>query len=372
MLYQTCAHTHLGNISRNIRSIRAAVGPDCLILAAVKANAYGHGAVEVSRAAAEAGADWLGIATVPEGIQLREAGIELPLLKFSPVFPEELNAALENRITLTVCDEESVRLVQQGAAALGLTADVHMKVDTGMGRIGVSIEAAPALADYIEHGCDAVNLEGVYTHLPVSDEKDPDYTEAQIERFKGVVDQVTARIGRRPPIVHCANSGAVLAHPNGWLDMVRPGIMIYGCYPDKETPRTIELLSGMSVTTSVSFLKKIKKGTSVGYGRTWTAPGDCWIATIPVGYADGYNRLFSNRARVLINGRSYPLAGRVCMDQSMVNLGAETAVSVGDEVVLMGKSGAEEIRCDEWADLMGTITYEVTCNIGSRVERLYD
>ena len=321
MLYQTCAHTHLGNIRKNIENIRAAVGPECKILAAVKANAYGHGAVEVSRAVAEAGADWLGIATVPEGIELRAAGIELPVLKFSPVFPEETEAALRSRITLTVCNEADAANVQDAAESLGITAAVHMKVDTGMGRIGVEPENAPDLAEYIENKCGSVILEGVFTHLPVSDDKDPDYTEEQIERFKGIVEKITENIGRKPPLVHCSNSGGVLAHPSGRLDMVRPGIMIYGCYPDSETPKTIELHPGMSVTTRVSFIKRVEKGTSIGYGRTWTAPDDCWIATIPVGYADGYSRLFSNRSRVLINGRSYPLVGRVCMDQSMVNLG---------------------------------------------------
>lgn len=173
-------------------------------------------------------------------------------------------------------------------------------------------------------------------------------------------------------LVHCANSGAVLGHESGWLDMVRPGIMVYGFRPDPETPATIPLKPGMSLLTRVSFVKQVARGTSVGYGRTWVAPADTNIATIPAGYADGFNRLFSNRGRVLIGGRSYPVVGRVCMDQSMVDLGPETDVKVGDEVVLMGGSGDLEIPCEEWAARLGTITYEVTCQVNPRVVRVFD
>jgi alanine racemase len=164
----------------------------------------------------------------------------------------------------------------------------------------------------------------------------------------------------------------VLGHPAAWMDMVRPGIMIYGFRPDDDTPQTIDLKPGLSFLSRVSFLKKVAAGTSIGYGRTWITPHDTWIATIPAGYADGFNRLFSNQGRVLIGGRSSPVVGRVCMDQSMVDLGPQTDVQVGDEVVLIGKSGSEEISCYEWAKKLGTITYEVTCQINSRVERVYD
>jgi alanine racemase len=214
-------------------------------------------------------------------------------------------------------------------------------------------------------------LEGIFTHLPVSDDSNPEYTRAQIERFKEVVDAIHTSIGRRVSLVHCANSGAVLSHEPGWLDLVRPGVMVYGTYPDPGTPRTIPLKPGLSFITRVSFLKKVAAGTSIGYGRTWFAPQDTWIATIPVGYADGFNRLFSNRGRVLINGSSYPVVGRICMDQSMVDLGPETNIRVGDEVVLIGRSGNQEISCAEWAHALQTITYEVTCQINARVERVF-
>lgn len=371
MLYQTHARIHLDNIRFNIDGIRQAVGAGRKILISVKANAYGHGALEVSRLAESTGVDWLGVATVPEGMQLRQAGIKLPILKFSPAFPEEMQAALRSAVTLTVCDRANLDALEQACRAANLQANVHLKVDTGMGRIGVAVSEAPAVAAYIERSCPSLRLEGIFTHLPVSDSADPTYTAAQIERFKAVVDSIHAAIGRRVSLVHCSNSGAVLGHPLAWLDMVRPGIMIYGYYPDPGTPRAIPLKPGLSFLTRVSFVKKVAAGTSIGYGRTWVAPRDTWIATISVGYADGFNRLFSNRGRVLINGRSYPVVGRVCMDQTMLDLGPETNVRVGDEVVLIGKSGSEEITCDEWAQILNTITYEVTCQINSRVERVY-
>lgn len=371
MLYQTHARIHLDHIRFNIEGIRKAIGPERKILIAVKANAYGHGAVEVSRMAEKIGVDWLGVASVPEGIQLRQAGIQLPILKFSPAFPEEMQAAVRHNLTLTAASRENLETLEAVCRAAGGKARVHLKIDTGMGRIGVAPREAPALAGYIENECPNLHLQGLFTHFPVSDEADPTYTLGQIERFKAAVDAVQATIGRKLELVHAANSGAVLGHAPAWLDMVRPGIMIYGFYPDPGTPRTIELKPGLSFLTRVSFLKKVSAGTSISYGRTWTALEDTWIATIPAGYADGFNRLFSNRGRVLINGRSYPIVGRVCMDQSMVNLGRSTDIQVGDEVVLIGKSGAAEITAYEWAEKLGTITYEVTCQINHRVERLY-
>lgn len=372
LLYQTHARIHLGNIRYNLEGIRDAVGTQRKILIAVKANGYGHGAVEVSRMAEHIGVNWLGVATVPEGIELRRAGITLPILKFSPAFPEEMVAAVENDLTLTVCELENIRNLQQFCQAKSLLANVHLKVDTGMGRIGVTPAKAPEMAKFIEQECPALHLEGIFTHLPVSDTADNAYTKFQISSFKSVVNHIQDAVGHKIDLVHCANSGAVLCYPEGWFDMVRPGIMIYGFYPDSLTSQSIDLKPGLSFLTRVSFLKKVSKGTAIGYGRTWMAPEDTWIATIPVGYADGFNRLFSNTGRVLINGCSYPVVGRVCMDQSMVNLGPETNVSVGDEVVLIGQSGAEEISAYEWAEKLNTITYEVTCQINSRVPRIYE
>ncbi len=371
MLYQTHVRVHLDNIRDNILAIRRQVGDQRKILIAVKANAYGHGAVAVARMAEEIGADYLGIATVPEGIKLREAGIDLPILKFSPAFPEEMPAALDKHITLTICDRTNTQKLQEICSHMGLTVPVHLKVDTGMGRIGVQPQDAASLVQFLVENCPNLILEGVYTHLPVSDLADKTFTTTQLALFKDVVIDVEKVLGHKIPLVHCANSGGILGHPDSWMDMVRPGIMIYGHYPDICTPRTIALKPGLSFYTRVSFIKYVSKGTSIGYGRNWKAPEDTWVATIPVGYADGFNRLFSNTGRVLIGGKSYPIIGRVCMDQSMVDLGAHTNVKVGDQVTLMGKDGMEEISCDEWAQKLGTITYEITCQINSRVQRIY-
>jgi len=371
MLYQTHVKVHLENIKANIEAIRERIGSSRKILIAVKANAYGHGAVEVSRMAEKTSVDFLGIATIPEGIQLRQAGIKLPILKFGPTFQEEIAEAIRNDITLPICDETAAIETQLACTPLAKKLPVHIKVDTGMGRVGTSPENAPALANFIEKECPSLTIEGVFTHLPVSDSKDTSYTMKQVELFKNCVDRIQQTIGRKIAIAHCANSGAVLNHPEAWMDMVRPGIMIYGYYPDKNTPKSLPLHPGLSFHTRVSFRKKVTKGTSIGYGCTWIAERDTWIATIPVGYADGFNRLFSNTGRVLINGKSYPIVGRVCMDQSMVNLGPETRVAVGDVVTLIGKNGDAEITCDEWAEKLHTITYEVTCQINSRVERVY-
>jgi alanine racemase len=374
VLYRTHAVVHLQNIRKNIEAIRARVGAGRKILIAVKANGYGHGSVAVSRMAEKIGVDFLGVATIPEGIELREAQCALPILKFSPAFAgEEMRAAVTHNITLAVCDPENVRALQTIAQESARTLNVHIKVDTGMGRIGVSPDEAPALAQLIEQSCPNLRLEGIFTHLPVSDEaRSVEFTQMQLSLFRATVAAMQAGLNNPAPIIHAANSGGILGHESSWFDMVRPGIMIYGFYPDTTTPQTVPLLPGLSFRTAISFIKRVKRGTPIGYGCSWVAPEDTFIATIPAGYADGFNRLFSNCGRVLINGASYPIVGRVCMDQSMVNLGSSTTVQVGDAVTLIGREGSQEITAYEWATRLGTITYEVTCQINARVQRHFD
>ena len=371
MLYQTHVQVHLDNIRFNLEGIRSAVGDQRKILVAVKANAYGHGAVQVARLAENAGMDWLGVATVPEGIELRDAGINLPILKFSQAFPEEMHAAVENDLTLTVYDQENITALQMVCKEMDQIANVHLKVDTGMGRIGAIPGNAVEIATLIERDCPNLRLQGVFTHFPVSDIPGDSFNDNQIELFRSVVSDISEKLGRKVEIVHAANSGAILDYTDAWFVMVRPGVMVYGYYPDKATLHTIPLKPGLSFLTRVSSVKHVQAGTSISYGRTWIAPVDTCIATIPVGYADGFNRLFSNTGRLLINGKSYPVAGRVCMDQTMVDLGREADVRVGDEVVLIGRCGDVEISCDEWAEKLSTITYEVTCQINARVKRYY-
>lgn len=345
--------------------------PGRAVLLPVKANAYGHGIVPVARHVESVGsAQWLGVAEVSEAEQLREGGVELPALKFSPCFPEELGRAIAARLTISVGDVAGVEAAQEAAEHAGVRHPVHLKVDTGMRRVGVQPGEAVALATRIKNSPNLV-LEGVFTHLPISDcPEGEEFTRAQLARFLAVVDEIRGAVGEIP-YVHAGNSGAVLGHDLTGTNLIRPGIIAYGYRADSTT--AWEGLSPAATWTSrVSFLKRVPEGETVGYGRTWTAPCDTWIATVPVGYGDGYSRLFSNRGRMLVGGRSCPIAGRVCMDQTMIDLGpGDPQVAVGDEVVLLGRQGDEQITMEELADLMGTITYEVPCLIAPRVPRLY-
>lgn len=378
MRYATHAEIDLDAIAHNVRLARAQA-PGAQTLVAIKANAYGHGAVPVALHLAEAGlADWFGVATIPEGIELRAAGIEAPILKFAPACSDdELAAALEHNITLTVHDTHTIDAVARAAA--GARVSVQLAVDTGMRRIGCEPADAPGLASRIEDA--GLALQGIFTHLPISDAPaGEEFTHEQLARFAALVEEINLarRAAGLPPVelVHAANSGAVLGHQFPAATMIRPGIMVYGYYPDAhQTPRSVPLRQALTWKSQVSYVKRIAAGETVGYGRSWTAPTDRWIATVPVGYADGFSRLNSNRGRMLIGGHSFPVAGRVCMDQTMLDLGpasgAEPPAQVGDEVVILGRQGDQFISTDELADLMGTISYEVTCLIAPRVERVY-
>lgn len=362
----------LATIVANLRAVRErAAGRK--VMFAVKADGYGHGAVPIAREVERTGvADWLAVATVAEAQELLEARVGLPILKLSPADPCDLHAAATTGVRLTVIDETTVAQADTAAARAGLITPVHIGVDTGMGRIGLpeaSLASVVAAVDAAAH----LELEGVFTHLPVSDDPDGyDFTVDQIARFLAAVKAVEAARGPIP-LVHLANSGAILGHDLGATTMVRAGIVGYGYDPDAGIGRSgsprAALRPAARWTSRISFLKTVEEGTTIGYGRTWAAPGRTTIATVPVGYADGYPRVLSNRARVLIGGRACPVVGRVCMDQIMVDVGPEAAVSVGEEVVLLGGQGDLEITADELAGLAGTISYEITCGISKRVDR---
>ena len=361
-------------ISDNLAAMRAHLG-GLPLLAAVKANAYGHGAVEVSRHLQESGAaEQLGVATVAEGIQLRQAGITLPILKLSHCLTDELDQAIGAGLALTAVDESTLRACSRAATALGREVAVHLKLDSGMGRIGAPLDQGVALASLAQR-LPGVDLVGVFTHLPVADAGDDQgYTAAELRAFGQVSDAIMAEVGPLP-WVHAANSGAILGHDLTGHTLARPGIAMYGYYPDQTTPRTVPLRQALQLSTRVSFIKDVAAGTSIGYGRTWTAEHPTRIATLPIGYADGFSRLNSNRGQVLVNGRRVPVVGRVCMDQTMIDLGTDGDDAVGDEVTVLGGDPARGdegfIGTDEVADLMGTISYEVTCLIAARVPRHY-
>ncbi len=363
------ATTRLDHIDTNLAAIRARVDGRKLLVA-VKADAYGHGAVAVARMIERtSAAEWLGVATVAEGLELREAGIKLPILKLSTArHPSEIEAAVTAGITLTVTDAESITTAAAAAATNKVVAEVHLKVDTGMRRIGCPPEKAPELAKLVDTS-PGLYLGGILSHLSISDASSGDeFTTAQIELFASTVAAVEATRGP-VPLKHLANSGGILGHPDSWFDMVRAGIIAYGAYPDVEAPQTVPLQPAFEWRSYLSFVKRVAAGETVSYGRTWTAPHDTWVGTVPIGYADGYSRLLSNRGRMLVEGRSCPVIGRVCMDQTMIDLGPDATEGVGEEVVMIGRDGSEEITTTEIAELMGTIPYEVTCLITPRVDR---
>ncbi|MGJ6980561.1 alanine racemase [Aestuariimicrobium soli] len=350
--------------------------PGAAVLVAVKANAYGHGAVAVARALQSWSDEHpddpyrLGVALVREGQQLREAGITLPILKLSHCTASEVDDAVAAGLTLTVVDEATIMQAEGAAARAGVRVPVHLKLDSGMGRIGSPLAAAVELAQAVD-AAPHLELEGVFTHLPSADQPSSDaFTAEELDRFGAAVDHLVAARGE-VRFVHASNSAAVLRHHRDRFTLVRPGIMAYGYSPDPSTMPEPELRPVLSWTTELTFVKHVTAGTTIGYGRTWTAPRGTWIGTIAVGYGDGWSRLNGNRGHVLVGGRRVPVVGRVCMDQSMIDLGVEPpGVAVGDEVVLIGRSGDESLTADDLADLMGTISYEVLCLVGSRVPRV--
>jgi alanine racemase len=364
----TRAVIYLNRLIRNIQAVRQRVGEQRLICMPVKADAYGHGSIWVAKTALEAGVQYLAVATVNEGIQLRKAGIDAPILLLSIPQPEELLDMAVNNLIPFITDREFAAETAKAAARAGKRLLVHIKIDTGMGRVGVYPEAAADLADFVVSQA-ALRYAGTATHLAVADstaKADIQFTRAQLAQFQKALESIK-QAGIDPGIVHAANSGAVILHEEAWLDMVRPGIILYGYSPLGIDDTTIPLKPVMELKSRIAFIKKIKAGETVSYGRRWTAGEDSWIGTIPLGYADGLPRALANFS-VQIRGRLYPLAGRVCMDQCMVNLGQDTDIRRWDEVTLFGASFASAAHV---AEKVGTIPYEVTCNISRRVPRVY-
>ena len=349
------------------------MGPGRKLLLAMKANAYGHGAAAVAAMAERAGlVDWLGVATVPEGLELRRAGIRLPILKFSPAFPEEMAAALDAGITLPVCDLGNIQALQSICAVKGVRTRVHLKVETGMGRIGVPVAKAPGLALHIETLCPALDLEGVFTHLPVSDEaQGAAFTGEQIAAFRQTVEQIAGALGRTPELRHCVSSGGVLGHPDGWFTLVRTGTLGYGYYPVASPTRPLALRPGLSLVTRIAHRTQVPKGTWLDPRRSWAPLRDTWVAALPVGFGDGLNRLMAGRGRVLVQGRSCPMVGEMDVDRTLIDLGPDSGAQVGDQAVLIGRSGDEEITAYEVARLLDTIPADITSRLGARVERIY-
>ncbi|BEU88186.1 alanine racemase [Selenomonas sp. TAMA-11512] len=350
----------------NYRLIRKRLPETTRLCAVVKANGYGHGAIEVAKIALSEGATYLGAATPDEGVELREAGIDAPILVLGLIGPESVASIVKNDITQTVATEELAKQLDAEAAKQGKKVKVHLKVETGMGRIGVCPEDASALAGVLEE-LSHVELEGIFSHFSVAD-SDLEFTKRQIEKFKDACAMVEQVTGRRL-LRHIAESEAILRLLDiSSFDMVRAGIIQYGLKPGKTLPDDIELRQAMRLKAKIVFIKEIEPGQSIGYGRKFIARRKSRIATLPLGYADGYIRAYGNEGSVEIKGKRAPIAGRICMDQTMIDITDIDGVEVGDEVTLFG---SETLTTDEAARWLDTINYEIVCLVSSRVPRVY-
>ncbi len=379
----TRAIIHLDYLKQNIKNIKALTAKNVKMCIPVKADAYGHGAIECAKAALECNVEYLAVATVDEGLELREAGIAAPILLFSLCSPEEIESAIKANITPFVFDKEYIDLFAQTAKKLGINNyAVHLAIDTGMGRIGCYPEEALELAKYI-NSTKSLVLSGMMTHFAVSDSIQKEhrlYTQIQFSRFMEAVDSVK-NAGINPGLCHCANSAATLDLPETHLDMVRPGIIVYGYGADEinssylmQKGISLELKPVMTLETTVSAIRPIKRGMSIGYGRTWTATQDTDIAVLTVGYGDGFVRRFAeNGITVSINGKAYPIRGRICMDQCMVEIGKNNPnVKRWDKVILFGsKEDKAILTADDIACATNTISYEITTVLTKRVPRVF-
>lgn len=370
MMRSTCAYVNLQNFKKNIQTIKSLLDSKTKFLAVVKANAYGHGILEISRSALEAGADFLGVAIPQEGEYLRENGIQAPILVLGGTEPIDAPRFVQNNLIPAVYSIPMLSAFQNAACSKNCLLPIHFKIDTGMNRIGIkTLAELNNLLSYLQQNCPNLSLDGMFTHFAVSEESDKTFTLQQDMLFKQFV-QVVKESGFSP-ILHASNSAAILDLPTLQYDMVRGGIAMYGCPPDPQKKYQIPLLPVMSWKTRVTYVKTVAPGETVGYGRTFTAYRPTKLATIPVGYGDGFKRLLSNKGHVLIKGKKAPIVGSVCMDQSTCDVSEIPNVSVGDEVVLLGQQGESCITAQEMANWAQTINYEVLLSISPRVPRIY-
>jgi alanine racemase len=364
----TLVEVDLDTLAENFRAIQSKVG-SAKMMSVLKANAYGHGLVEVARLMQGLKADYLGVAVLEEGILLRKAGISIPILVLGGILGNQLPYFLEHQLTITASSIEKIWQIDEIAEQLGKTAKVHLKIDTGMERIGIHYYNAQDLLEAAVH-CRHIEVEGIFSHFANSEDADLSYSRLQIERFLEVLHFYDERGLAPPRLRHMANSGAILQLPEAHFDMVRPGLLLYGVYPDPATYRSIRVYPALSWKSRVVYFKVIKPGHPVGYGSTWETDHMVRAVTVPVGYGDGYFRSMSGNASVLIRGKKYPVIGVISMDQIVVNIEWESAYN-DDEVVLVGEMLGERITVEDLALWAGTIPYEILTNINTRVPRLY-
>jgi len=364
----TQVEVNLTRLAENYKAIQAHVG-DAKMMPIVKANAYGHGLLETARLMEKLGADYLGVAVLEEGILLREGGIQSPILVLGGILGNQVPYFIQHNLTITASSVEKLRYVDDVAKRFGVTAKVHLKIDTGMGRIGVQYYNAESLLEAAlktKH----LDVEGIYTHFANADSADLSHARTQIARFQETLYFYEQHDISPPRLRHMANSGAILQLPEAIFDIVRPGVLLYGVYPSLDAVRSVSVRPALSWHSRVVYFKVIKPGHPVGYGSTWRTEKMTRAVTVPVGYGDGYFRSMSDQAQVLIHGKPYPVVGRISMDQIVVDIGMDSAYN-DDQVVLIGEIGAESISADDLALWAGTIPYEILTNINTRVPRIY-
>ena len=370
-------HVDLDSLAGNIRALKALTRPGTSFMAVVKADAYGHGAVEVARTVLGAGADHLAVARISEALALRNAGIDAPILLFGEVLPDQVAWMAANGIRASIGTLETAERMAKQARDLNAPLKIHIKVDTGMGRLGLVIGGPdgdiPGTAETIAQisGLEGIEIEGMYTHLARADETDLDHAKNQVRRFAELIALLEEK-GCRPQLCHAANSAGLIALPESHFDMVRPGIAMYGMWPSGEVDQTgLTLTPVMSIRAKVIHIKNVPEKFAVSYGGTHVTSCPTTVATVPVGYADGYNRLLSGRGVMLVKGQKAPVIGRVCMDFTMIDVGHIQGVAEGDEVVLMGTQADTAFTADDIAKLTGTINYEVTAGLTSRMPLVF-
>jgi alanine racemase len=373
----SCTEIDLSAITHNLEELRRVTRPTARLMAVIKANAYGHGALEVARLASEMKVDWLGVANLQEGIHLRQSGIKLPVLIFGYTQAKLAPALQEFHLTPSVYSLDMARALSENLASGQTPLSIHVKLDTGMGRLGILVSDDPEVQERAVKEVQSIaalkklRLQGLYTHFADADSGDKSYSKLQLARFLEILNTLKGS-GISPEIAHAANSAAVIDFPESHLDLVRPGISLYGSYPSAAMNQNrVELIPAMTLKTKIIQLKNVPKGFKVSYNMTWEAPTPTVIATIPLGYADGFNRLLSSNASVLVNGQRARVAGRVCMDLTLLDVGHIPGVAVEDDVVVFGKQGKETLLVEELAQAAGTISYEIYTRIGDRIERIY-
>jgi len=363
----TMVKVNLDRMSKNLRAIRTQVAP-AKVMAILKANAYGHGLVEIAHHMVSQGVDYLGVAVVEEGILLRERGIRVPILVLGGVLGNQVPLFLHHNLTITASSIEKLQQIDEAAQVLGVTARVHLKIDTGMERIGVHYYNAHGFLE-ASLKCSHVRVEGIFSHLANADATDLSHSRLQLERFNEVL-RFYDQHSLHTPMRHIANSAAILNLPDSYYDMVRPGILLYGVYPSPEVKRGISVQPALTWKSHVVYFKVVTPDHPVGYGSEWQSDHMVRMVTVPLGYGDGYFRSMSHKAEVLIRGVRYPVAGLISMDQITVNIEWGTAYN-DDEVILIGEQKGVAITCEELAEWAGTIPYEILTNINTRVPRLY-